>query len=109
MTEKELLTEVVRLCQKYKLTYHHQPDSRMMMGKPGLPDLIIVGKTLLFAELKTNYGQLSATQTDWRYSLQAAGCHWCKWTPADLDSGEVEHQLSKMMPDRFSPNRYNDN
>lgn len=93
MLENELLKEVAELCDKYRLPFYHSTDSRKDMGMMGFPDLVIAGKSVLFAELKTNYGNVSGQQTNWKYRLQAAGQKWVKWTPDDLVSGDIEAAL----------------
>lgn len=96
MTEAELLKEVLRLCSKYHHYAFHSTDSRKDQGKQGFPDLCIVGTSVLFAELKTNYGSMSIKQTDWRYKIQAAGAKHVIWRPSDLENGTIEQVLKDM-------------
>ena len=94
MLEADLQSRVMDLCVKYKLRVFHCEDSRWNKGTSvGFPDLVIVGTSLLFAELKTNYGNLSGPQTNWRYRLQAAGVKHVVWRPRDLESGDIEAVL----------------
>ncbi len=56
------------------------------LGHRGFPDLVIAGKgRLFFRELKTERGDLSPFQVQWRDTLLAAGCDWELWRPSDLD------------------------
>jgi hypothetical protein len=96
MNESELQREVIDLCKKYRLPYYHCVDSTRNLGNPGWPDLAICGKRLIFAELKSNYGNLTGTQTNWRYRLIAAGQSHYIWRPSDLESGEIEQVLSEI-------------
>lgn len=96
MSEAQFLTAVLDLCEIYGVLVHHCYDGRLCEGS-GLPDLIIVGRhRVLFAELKSDRGQLSSKQTTWRYKLIAAGAYWVCWTPADLDNGAVASALSEL-------------
>jgi hypothetical protein len=65
----------------------------------GFPDLMIVGPGgVIFRELKTLAGMgsdgLAPAQSIWRDRLKAAGQDWDIWTPADLDSGRIERELT---------------
>ncbi len=64
----------------------------------GFPDLVLVRDRVIFAELKTNAGQLSPDQRAWRNALADVGsghCHecggvteylrWEVWRPRDWD------------------------
>lgn len=93
MDEKSLLKEVIELCRYYKLLYFHSYDARQDK-MPGFVDLVIVGADVLFAELKSDYGLLTSEQITWRYALQVAGAKHVVWKPQDLESKEIEHQLS---------------
>ena len=58
------------------------------IGDPGFPDLTLVHPThgLLFAELKSLTGRLSAAQIAWINTLRAAGCAVVVWRPSDLET-----------------------
>jgi|SRR6185437_5833193 len=96
MSEAELLKEVLKLCEKYRLYHFHSGDSRRDLGTRGFPDLVIVGRQLLFAELKTNYGKTSTHQNSWRWKIQLAGVKWVKWTPYDLEDKTIETVLASL-------------
>lgn len=51
----------------------------------GFPDLVLVrGVTLLYREVKTEKGVLSADQQTWGDRLLSAGANWAVWKPSDL-------------------------
>lgn len=96
MTETQLMHEVYALCDLYSLMYFHSTDARLDRGK-GFPDLVIVGLyRLAFAELKTDFGQMSHEQTAWRYRLGAADQTYYLWRPSDLLSGNIEAALRQL-------------
>lgn len=49
----------------------------------GWVDLTIVRERVIFAELKSQRGQLSPAERTWRDRLAAAGAEWHLWRPAD--------------------------
>ena len=93
MTEVELEREVRRLLEVYHLgtAAFHVPDSRRM--RSGLPDWIIIGRRVLWRELKSAYGAVSREQRHVGYLLQTCGEDWAIWRPADLHSGRIEREL----------------
>ena len=94
MTEADLLQEVIARVQRYGLLSFHDHDSRR--NPAGFPDLVIVGRRLLFRELKSAAGQLSVRQNDWRFGLVRAGADWSVWRPSDLASGRIERELARI-------------
>ena len=60
----------------------------------GFPDLLLVGPTVMFRELKKELGKLSSDQEQWRDALIAAGADWGIWRPSDLRRGRVVAQLT---------------
>jgi hypothetical protein len=91
MTEAELLASVRELCGWLHLAVYHTHDSRR--SDPGFPDLVIVGKAVLWRELKADHGRMTLHQHHWRELLQSAGQDWAVWRPADWMSGAIEQQL----------------
>lgn len=92
MTEDQLLSAVRDLCRLYQLTSYH--THRSDRSDPGFPDLVIVGPAgVLFRELKTAAGKLTADQRRWQTELHAAGADVAVWRPADLLGGGVGDQL----------------
>lgn len=98
MTEAQFQAKVEELCDKYSILYHHCKDGRKCDGK-GLPDLILVGTIVLFAELKTEVGVMSTDQRKWKWAIEGAtnGYHEV-WRPADLHGGVIERILIQMSP-----------
>ena len=48
----------------------------------GFPDLMMVRERVIYAELKSETGVLSAEQKEWRDWLRAAGQAWFCWRPS---------------------------
>lgn len=95
LSESQLLTAVLSLCEKYRLLVFHSTDSRRDIGC-GYPDLTILGKQLLFAELKSNAGYMRPEQTAWKYALKSAGVTHHVWRPDDLADGTIERALKSL-------------
>jgi VRR-NUC domain-containing protein len=101
MNEDDLLLNVTcgtrrrpGLCKLYGLRWFHDHDSRR--NPSGLPDLIIVGKRVLYRELKTQTGRLSAAQKEWIADLAAAGQDVDVWRPADWHSHRIARELAEL-------------
>ena len=99
MTEAELLAAVLERCEQLGLAVLHIPDSRMIRHGKGWPDLFILGRHELAAELKDKEGQMSREQIRWRYRIQAAGIPFSVWRPADLESGLIKSELEWVSSD----------
>ena len=100
MTEKELEIEVLAIAKGLRLMVRRVPDSRRIthveLGR-GFPDLEILGPhRLMFAELKTEGGQLSRDEKRWRYALEAAGQRYVVWRPQHLRHRDIEAELRLM-------------
>lgn len=91
MSEKELQGSVVDLCAHLKLWCWHPYDMRR--SERGWPDLTILGRGEIFAELKSQRGQLTREQRQVGYRLQAAGLRFVVWTPADWLDGTIRNNL----------------
>lgn len=97
MAEK-VLPAVLELLGEYRgqLVAHHCTDSRHCVGY-GMPDLVIVGRGVLWAEVKPHRGStLRSRQTTWKHRLLAAAQRYVIWTQADLDSGKVRADLDSI-------------
>ena len=98
MTESELLAAVIDLAEYHGWRWHHEWDSRRKRthrtGARGFPDLVLasVMGRLLFVELKSGAGRLTADQTDWIDRLRRAGADVRVWRPDDFD--EIVETLS---------------
>lgn len=82
MAEKEFLAQAVQLARLCGWLCYHTLDSRGSAG--GFPDLVLVkGRRVVWAELKSESGRLSPGQESWRDRLLAAGQEWYCWRPSD--------------------------
>lgn len=97
MTEKQLQQTIVDLCRWLRLRVYHTYDSRR--SEPGWPDLVIVGNSVLYAELKSDRGRVSREQQEWHDILTAAGAEVHVWRPRHLqDIRRRLHQLAGRAP-----------
>ena len=93
MSEKEFQAQVVELARKLGYKVFHDYDSRM--NTAGFPDLVLVGRYVIFAELKTDSGQLTSPQMQWIQALTSAeGVHAVVWRPKDWDT--IKKVLTKL-------------
>lgn len=82
MTERDLLDAVRDACCWSGLLCYHTHDSRR--SERGFPDVVIVGtRGLLFRELKSERGRLTAEQRQWLDRLNQAGADAAVWRPSD--------------------------
>lgn len=85
-SESQFQQAVVQLAQLRGWLVMHIADSRRGLGA-GFPDLVLVLERtgrLLFAELKSATGRVSAEQRRWLAALQRGGHDAFVWRPADL-------------------------
>lgn len=88
--------EAIRaMTTQLRLHAFHCYDARRSWG-PGFPDLTICGHVLLFAEVKTEDGELTALQKGWARRLQGAGQRWVLWRPSNLASGDIWRTLREL-------------
>jgi hypothetical protein len=97
-TEKQFQEAVLEYAKLCGWRTYHPFDSRR--STHGYPDLTLVRDgTLIFAELKTETGRLSAAQCDWLEDLAAVShgaAPWVivrTWRPADWP--EIERLLAR--------------
>lgn len=70
LREADFQAQVAELAGYYGWRTYHVFDSRR--SNPGFPDLVLVrAPELIFAELKTRTGRVSAAQRDWLADLNA--------------------------------------
>jgi hypothetical protein len=82
LTEQQFMQQVVDLARLGGWRVYHPWVS--LRSAPGYPDLTLAkaGEPLLFCELKTDTGTLTAAQADWIALLrQVQGCEVYVWTP----------------------------
>lgn len=89
MNEKEFQGNVVELAHYMGYLTYHTFDSRR--SEPGFPDLVIAGKNrILFREIKTEKGMLTAAQLTWGGALTAGQGDWDVWRPSEMDRVQAE-------------------
>jgi hypothetical protein len=82
MNEREWSRYVVDLAAWSRWIHYHTHDSRH--SPPGFPDLVLIRPPeLVFAELKSERGKLTASQTYWLDALTKCGCEAYVWRPTD--------------------------
>lgn len=90
VTEKSFMATVVAFAKVHGWKVSHTYDSRR--SEPGVPDLLMVRKgVLVFAELKTDVGVVSAFQMDWLKVLRETVNQVYVWRPSDWS--EIEKVL----------------
>jgi hypothetical protein len=94
MPERELQENVRQLCAGLGL-YHFHPHNSTR-SEPGWPDSTIVGRRVLFRELKSECGRLSPEQAEVGRRLKAAGENWRVWRPSDWLSGQIAKELASL-------------
>ena len=87
--EKAFQAEVVKLAKSLGWKKYHTYDSRK--SDAGFPDLVLVRERVIYAECKTDDGELTADQLNWRDWLLAAKQEWHCWRPRDW--AEIERIL----------------
>jgi hypothetical protein len=97
MTEAELQAEVMALAARLGLKCLHVREPRREGGDwPGFPDLVIVGRRVIYRELKMAGKEPSAGQRAWLEILTRAGQDAAVWKPADWPAGDVERELHNL-------------
>jgi hypothetical protein len=79
--EKLFMADVVALAKKNGWKAYHAYDSRK--SEAGFPDLVLVKRYVIYAELKTNVGRTTAAQEVWLEALLQAGAEVRVWRPVD--------------------------
>ena len=92
MTEKQWMELVIRLATYCRWQTMHVYDSRR--SEPGWPDLVLCrAPELIFAELKTDQGRVTAAQQDWLDRLAACGQEVHVWRPRDFHAVQKRLRL----------------
>ncbi len=102
MSERELQDAVIDLARLlgYRVAHFRPAQTSRgnwitaMSGDTGYPDLTIAGRgRVIFAELKSKSGRISAQQLAWHDALVDAGQEFHCWFPSDWLDGTVERVL----------------
>ena len=82
-TEKDFQIQVLDLAKLYGWLCYHTYDSRRSVA--GFPDLVLVHpeRGLVFAELKSEKGRMTAAQREWVVAIKTAGGEVHVWCPCD--------------------------
>jgi hypothetical protein len=82
-TEKAFMADVIREAKRSGWRCYHTYSSKR--SEAGFPDLILIrGKVLIAAELKTNTGKLTPAQDEWLQLFNGVtGCYGVEWRPRD--------------------------
>lgn len=96
ITHDELQAWIRQICDEKGLYVYHTANS--IGADKGWPDLVIIGRRVLFRELKSATGVLSSEQTLVGWRLKAAGQDWAVWWPKDLANGNIRRQLQDITP-----------
>lgn len=101
MNEREFQDAVIELCRHYGVRIAHFRPARTERGwrtavagdGAGFPDCVLVGRTVLYRELKADGGRLRPEQQVWIAKLRAAGEDVSVWYAHDLD-GIVHDEIA---------------
>ncbi len=87
LTEKQFQAQVIELARYCGWLLYHTYDSRR--STPGFPDLVLArDNRIIFAELKTEKGRISAAQKEWAEKLTKTPAEYYLWRPSDWESIE---------------------
>jgi hypothetical protein len=89
--EKEFQQAVVDLCTVFGLLCYH--TWRPVHSAPGFPDCVIVGRRVVYVELKMENGRVSLDQRKWMDRLTAAGEQCYLWRPQQWTDGTIQSVL----------------
>lgn len=82
MTEANFQYLIISYARSHGWRVYHTYDSRR--SEPGFPDLVLVRREVLYRELKSEKGRLTAAQKAWGESLTKAGANYAVWRPSML-------------------------
>ena len=85
---------VRRLMDDLGLFGYHTRNSKG--SERGWPDWVIIGNGILYRELKTERGTLTADQRAVGPRITRAGGNWAVWRPRDLLSGMIPAELTDL-------------
>jgi hypothetical protein len=100
LTETQLQNLVFALCNSMRLYCYHTFDSRRCA--PGFPDLVIIGRRVLWRELKgwKPSSVPSRHQVEVLAGLRNAGQDAAIWKPAQWFSGQIRSELAAIRQPR---------
>lgn len=81
ISEKDWQSQVIEVAGVGGWRHYHTHDSRR--SAKGFPDLVFVRDRVVYAELKSEIGQLRPEQVEWLEALAAAGQEAYLWRPSD--------------------------
>jgi hypothetical protein len=97
MSERDLQARVRAMCGQLGVLVEHVEDSRRgRTWLPGIPDLTIIGRTVIYRELKTETGIVSPEQRTVGEALARAGADWGVWRPRHLLDGTIARTLAAL-------------
>ena len=76
----------------WKVYFTYRSDN----SPAGFPDLVLCRERVIYAELKSDEGELSAKQHEWLAALSAAGQECHVWYPKDIN--EITAILTRRQP-----------
>jgi hypothetical protein len=82
MSESDWSTRLTDYCEFLGLKWFHSGDSRRD-STAGWPDLVIVGRQIIYVELKRENGKVKSEQVEWLKALRDAGGEVHIWRPSD--------------------------
>ena len=83
ITEKIFQGQVIKIAKAFGWLCYHTYDSRR--SEPGFPDLVLVRDKILYREIKTEKGRLTAAQKTWGERLKKAGGDYDVWRPSMVE------------------------
>ena len=90
--ERDLQNQILKIAKLGGWDYYHTHDSRR--SPAGWPDLVLCRPPeIIFAELKTQKGRLTAAQKHWLDMLLACGQETYVWRPEHWWNGDVASRL----------------
>lgn len=91
MREAQLEENVRQACKALGLLRYH--TYRSTRSAPGFPDDVIVGKWVMYREIKTEKGKLTKAQAEWFARLAEVGADVALWRPSAWLSGQIMAEL----------------
>ena len=99
INERAFQRQVIALAKRHGWLVFHPLTSQkrgawstFQLGHKGFPDLVLAhpASGVIFAELKSQKGKVSADQEHWRAVLEEAGAKYRLWRPRDWPTLKAE-------------------